>query len=727
MRKVFYLPFAICLLGLEQSYAEPAAFDLAGPTMEVEITRGGQSLPISQVPSLATGDQVRIKADLPPGQSAHYLMVAAFLQGATNPPPKEWFSRCETWTNRCKKDGLILKVPVAAQQLIIFLAPETGGDFSTLMNAVRGRPGAFVRTSQDLVQAGLDRSPLDTYLSAVRDIGDSDASRLKEAAPLLARSLAIKVDEKCLGKIPVLQAPCLAQGREALILDDGHSASVAQQLASGPASDLAMEASNTPQLRSGYYGPFLGSMFDLAKIFGSFHTAQYQYFPALASAHGGRLVLTLNAPPSFHDPKSVLVMALPAVEGAKPPPLRPVAPEETLCAQREQLVLAVEGAPLVFSTDYAYDWTLRLETGGGTALELPARADPSRGGFVVETHGLGAGVLKDLSKASLRAKWGFDDFTGPSFTFADPGAQAWKLGAGDATGLIVGRPDAIHLQASSVSCLESLVLVSPQRQWKLEWKKSGPTEVETILPLQEAQPGELTLMVRQFGIQEPQRLVMRAFSEAGHLERFALHAGDSEGILTGNRLDEVATLTFENTTFFPGILSTRDGQDQLALSAEAGQAIHAPRFGEESRATATLKDGRLVEVRVSVDSARPSAVLISKTMQRPAAVARGDIQLSDAQELPLQGQLTFSLRARGPSVFSHQDRLEVGTADGQSSVILDVASGSMVLQSAKVAVATLDPQKALGISALGRCASDGFLTASLVTGGHWLPWCAFPS
>jgi len=56
----------------------------------------------------------------------------------------------------------------------------------------------------------------------------------------VARSLAIKVDEKCLDKIPLLQASCLLQGRESLILNDGHSVSIAQALTSGPASDLAM-------------------------------------------------------------------------------------------------------------------------------------------------------------------------------------------------------------------------------------------------------------------------------------------------------------------------------------------------------------------------------------------------------------------------------------------------------------------------------------------------------
>jgi len=186
---------ALVLLLLRASGSGAAPFDLAGPTLEVEVTRGGRTLPVAQVPNLASGDRVRIKGDLSPGGSAHYLMVAAFLRGATNPPPEEWFSACETWTRRCANEGLTLTVPQEAQQLLVFLAPQTGGAFRTLVDAVRGRPGAFVRTSQDLNQAGLDHARLDAYLLAVRHLADVDPSQLKEAAPLLSRSLAIKVDE----------------------------------------------------------------------------------------------------------------------------------------------------------------------------------------------------------------------------------------------------------------------------------------------------------------------------------------------------------------------------------------------------------------------------------------------------------------------------------------------------------------------------------------------------
>jgi hypothetical protein len=120
-------------------HADPAPFDLAGPTVEVEVTRADTTLPASQVPNLQSGDRVWMKAELGEAQSAHYLMIASFLRGSTDPPPANWFYRCETWTGKCADKGLTLTVPKDAQQLLVFLAPETGGDYKTLLDAVRGR------------------------------------------------------------------------------------------------------------------------------------------------------------------------------------------------------------------------------------------------------------------------------------------------------------------------------------------------------------------------------------------------------------------------------------------------------------------------------------------------------------------------------------------------------------------------------------------------------------
>src|ERR1700676_1989704 len=311
-------------------------------------------------------------------------MVGASLSGSTNPPPEKWFFACKIWSAKCGKDGLTVTVPQGAQQVLLFLAPHTGGDLRTVVGAVRGRPGAFVRTSQDLNQAALDRSRLERFLSAVRVLNAGDPSKLKEAAPLLARSLAIKVEEKCLDRIPELQAPCLMQGQESLILNDGHSRSIVEALTTGPGSDLAMEASFTPQLSYGYYSPYIASVLDIARIFESFGTAQYQYIPALASHRGDKLALTLNAAPSFHNPKSVLFAALPAVEQAQLPPLHAVDPKEIFCARKTALVLPVEGAPLVFSTGYAHDVTLKLTSTDGKSLDLAPTADAAQGGFIID-------------------------------------------------------------------------------------------------------------------------------------------------------------------------------------------------------------------------------------------------------------------------------------------------------------------------------------------------------
>src|SRR5579859_5122227 len=76
--------------------ADNAAFDLAGPRIEMKVTRDGKPLPISEVPNLQPGDRLWIHPDFPEDQSARYLLIVAFLRGSTNPPPENWFTRVET-------------------------------------------------------------------------------------------------------------------------------------------------------------------------------------------------------------------------------------------------------------------------------------------------------------------------------------------------------------------------------------------------------------------------------------------------------------------------------------------------------------------------------------------------------------------------------------------------------------------------------------------------------
>ena len=192
--------FAALMVVCATARGDSAGFDLTGPRVDIRVTRAGKTLPISDVPNFQPGDRIWIHPDFPEEQSAHYLLIVAFLRGSTNPPPDNWFIRAETWTKKVRQEGIVITVPQEAQQALFFLAPETGGDFSTLRSTVRGKPGTFVRATQDLNQASLDRSRVDKYLSDIKETSETDPKALHDESVLLARTLNLKIDAQCFRK-----------------------------------------------------------------------------------------------------------------------------------------------------------------------------------------------------------------------------------------------------------------------------------------------------------------------------------------------------------------------------------------------------------------------------------------------------------------------------------------------------------------------------------------------
>jgi hypothetical protein len=77
----FLLLILVILGGTSGAWAENAAFDLAGPKVEMTVSRAGKTLPIAEVPDLQPGDRLWIHPDLPSDQSVRYLLVVAFLRG----------------------------------------------------------------------------------------------------------------------------------------------------------------------------------------------------------------------------------------------------------------------------------------------------------------------------------------------------------------------------------------------------------------------------------------------------------------------------------------------------------------------------------------------------------------------------------------------------------------------------------------------------------------------
>lgn len=679
-----------------------SAFDLVGPKLEMTVTRGGKQLPISSVPNLQPGDRLWVHPDFPVDQSVHYLVIVAFLQGPTNPPPENWFTRVESWNKRVRDEGAMITVPKNAQQALLFLAPETGGDFTTLRSAVRAKPGMFVRASEDLDQAGLDRTRVDKYLAEVRETSTEDPSALQARAKLLAQTLHLKINEDCFDGPSDQQASCLTHNTDSLVLDDAHSESVVAALTSGPQADLIGSVTSTPLMAPAaqYYSAYIGTVMDLARLLSTMHTAQYRYIPALALPQKEEVNLRLNTPPSFQNPKSVLVVGLPAVESAQLPPLRPVDPKQLFCLQKSPLVLPVVGAPLVFSTTIAHDFVLRLQDKNGRALLLPATADAASGGLVIDTKRLEGDWLGTDVTGTVHGSWGFDSYDGPSFQFRNGVTGKWTIPASESDALVVGRQDTIHPDNGCAVCVEQVTAQdSAGKALTITWKAADPNRLEVNVPLKDEPAAPITLKIKQFGISESDVLTLPTFAEAARLDRFAINAGDDQGVLTGARLDEVGSLELNGVRFVPAKLSRSNQEDMLDLSASGSKAAGALQADQKQQAHVALKDGRVLDLQTTVEAARPKVTLVSKSIQ-PGSTPSA-IHLSAADELPLSGRLSFFLKSDQPQSFPRTEKIEVATAGGSFDVTLAVDDGGLVLQDSENVLAVLDPQKAFGPSAFG--------------------------
>lgn len=692
----------LCLVRLLAPWAgaQTAAFDLVGPKVEVRVQHDGVTLPIASVPNLQPGDRLWVHPDLPDSQSVRYLMVIVFLRGATNPPPDSWFTRVETWSRAVHSEGVFVNVPEEAEEALVMLAPETGGAFNTLRTAVRGKPGAFVRAAQDLAQASLDRARLEKYLDSVREVSTSDPEQFKARTTLLARSLNIRLEQQCFDKPSAQQVPCLTQNTDQLVLDDAHSQTMVTTLTSGTTSDLLAQISSTPTARSGYYSPYIGAVVDVVRILSTTHTAQYQYIPALSVPRQDELNLRLNNPPSFRNPKSVLVIGLPPVRPSPAPPLRAVDPAQVFCAGRSSLLLPAEGAPLVFATDLAHNLALRVESKAGKEINLPAKPDPMRGGFVVDTQPLQSTDLDGEVSAVLHGLWGFHAFDGPHYRLRTARAGQWIVASKDASALIVGREDTLHLQSPDASCVSGVELRDPQgRPLPAEWKAPKPDELEVKVPLQSAGAGSLTMSIRKYGVREADEIPLHTYAEAGRLDSFSIHAGDSEGVLKGTRLDQVKSLEMNGLNFSPDALSRAHQQDELKVVSKDAAVVNL-QAGDPFVARITLKDGRMLDLKSEVAAPRPKVSILTKSVQLGES-ALPLVRLGSSEELPQEGRLNFFLKTQEPETFPSNERIEVATADESFRVMLSFKDGNLTLQDAKTVFGVLDPMKLLGPSAFG--------------------------
>jgi len=679
------LPKAIlCLVVLGSApfvRADDARFDLPGPRIDVYVTRGSATLPIAQVPELQANDQLRIKTDLPATQSNHLLLIVAFLRGTTNEPPDDWFTKIETW-KPTPPEGTLIVVPAGAQRAMLFIAPETGGDFKTLRSAVKGNPGLFIRASIGLNKASLEQQRIERYIANMQTVATDDEKVIKERSAKLAAALALKPNPDCF-KQPVLdQVDCLTQTSAPLLLDDGHGQTMADAISSGASSDFFNEAA---QGDDAVYSAYVGTVIDLVHLLVMMRTAQYQYIPAISFPQGQTMNLKLNAPPSFNKTKSVIVIALPPIQPPRLPILRPAVPTQVFCVANPSLMLPLRGEPLLFSTSFAHD--LAIDFGSSAAMpSMPLTPDAFDGGLIRANTDLGRSLqaaaaagsepsqTASIVRGTLRGYWGFRAFAGPTLTFQRSEGSNWRLT--DTNALVAGKDGQITLQASDTACIRHIEMTSPDGSSipiPFAPVASGAGAMSLTIPMHDKQPGTYSLVMQQYGSSTQETLPLTVYNADTHMEKVLISLTGNTATLFGRGLENVLSMSVGDQVFSPGTQTRESGSLDL----------HAHRSGirpNEVKALVTLKDGRVINVPVAAEN--PSAALKLVSLQ-PFVTPR----------------LHFVVQSVG--VFPLSQSIELATDDGALHTNLSFSSESLILQDEHTVVGSVDLYKTFGESAFG--------------------------
>src|SRR5262249_2945669 len=126
----------------------------------------------------------------------------------------------------------------------------------------------------------------------------------------------------------------------------------------------------------------------------------------------------------------------------------------------------------------------------------------------------------------------------------------------------------------------------------------------------------------------------------------------------GKRLDQVASLVIQGVELVPGKLETIQGSDELAMVTRDAQPVTAVKQGDVVAAKVSLSDGRTVALNTTISAPRPRVNLIGKSMLLPASASESNIELGNADELPQDAKLTFSVRAQAPATFLRDEQIE---------------------------------------------------------------------
>lgn len=675
-------------------------FNVPGPLLQVTVRRGEVTLPIYEVPSLQPGDVISVTSSFKEKEPVHWMLVSGFLRGATEPPPEKWFNEVDLWKHHNWDHTQQITVPAGAKQGLLFLAPDSGGGFSTLKNTVRRQPNLFLRVSQDMTKATAEQGRLNSFLQGMRSANPTGTPQTPgQRSIALANSLSISVNGQCFDTNHQ-QTPCLVQNTDQLLANSNQRESAVQHLTSMPSASLIGGVVSS-QLGAAFF-PYVGAAIDVIHLLGGARTADYQYLPALAEKHGDRIQLRLNHDPTFKSPKSVLVYVLPQVETTTPPNIVIDTENHPACISSAASVLPAEAPPALYSTQYGHDWVLALKDADGrTQNGIHIKPDPSVGGFVVPAGAVNNGLFghDTVLQGSITGQWGFKAVALPGFTLEHSRSGAWQLNPKQQQSLIAGTKVVLNLNSRVAACIDQVQLNDGKGHHLAA--KVTHTSADTVtaeLDLGEAAVSDGTLQVQQAGLKQPDQQKLRIYAPLPQVEKTTYYAGDHSIELDGQQLDEIASAEFGGAQFSPA-REPKSGANGDELQLTQPESAPAPTVATNSTATAVLhlRDGRTMDLPFLVQAPRPVVRVIGMNPRNPAST----ILLQNRDAVPQDTQLNLTLQSVTPAAFQPDEKIQI-RSDLQTKPVELALSHGLMLQDQQTVIASFIPAQLLGASTFGR-------------------------
>ncbi len=213
----------------------------------------------------------------------------------------------------------------------------------------------------------------------------------------------------------------------------------------------------------------------------------------------------------------------------------------------------------------------------------------------------------------------------------------------------------------------------------------------------------------------------KTYSEPATLESLDLHAGDTSANSPAPASIRSSSSPSTTSTFTPAP-ATPDTAHHIRTrsstpSASPSRPTPPPPNFTPASSSPPASPSRTAAPSPFPSPSPPPAPPSPSSARTSASPGNTSIHLADQDDLPVNQQLTFSLKSATP--FPRTGKIEIANADETLHTTLTVASGNLILQNPHTLLATLDPLKAFGTSAFGplrlrAVAPDG-------TTGDWLP------